>query len=422
MKQETRQRKHTTTVLKALRGQEWLAEHVVQILETGKESLDRFLLELGGMVAETIMLLEREELAGPDYCPKIPGVYKWAGQPGSVYIGDQKVRVVHPRLRGSHGEIPLPTYGKLRERRAFSDALLAKALRGLSAQKYQETVVEAAQAFGVSATAVSTHLIEATTQKLKTFTERSLEDFTPFAVFLDTIHRGGDAFVVALGIDRAGQKRVLGFWQGATENHDICEELLDDLERRDCCLPARVLFITDGGSGIRKALTARYGKKLLHQRCTIHKTRNIQRHLPKRWRKEAHRRFHIALEQTSYTEAKAMLTDLEGWLRTLNESAADSLREACEELLTVHRLKVPALLRKTLHTTNPIESMFSTVRDCEGNIKRYRGSTMRQRWLAAVCLHCEKGFRTVKGFREIAEVISHIEAEQAALQKEKAAA
>jgi len=124
--------------------------------------------------------------------------------------------------------------------------------------------------------------------------------------------------VVALGIDRAGQKRVLGFWQGATENHDLCEALLDYLERRDCSLPVRVLFITDGGSGMRKALKARYGKKLLHQRCTIHKDRNIQRHLPKRWRKEAHRRFRVALEQTSYAEAKAMLTDLEGWLRTLN--------------------------------------------------------------------------------------------------------
>ncbi|MCZ6800992.1 MAG: hypothetical protein O7F12_10935 [Nitrospirae bacterium] len=42
--------------------------------------------------------------------------------------------------------------------------------------------------------------------------------------------------------------------------------------------------------------------------------------------------------------------------------------------------------------------------------------------MAAVCLHCEKGFRTVKSFREIAEVISHIEAERAAAQKEEAAA
>jgi hypothetical protein len=33
--------------------------------------------------------------------------------------------------------------------------------------------------------------------------------------------------------------------------------------------------------------------------------------------------------------------------------------------------------------------MFSTVRDCEMNIKRYRDSAMRQRWLEAVLLHCE---------------------------------
>ena len=332
------------------------------------------------MVAQTPMLVEREELTGPDYCPKFPGVYKWAGQPGSVFIGDQKVPVMRPRLRGPEGERPLPLYTKLKERQAFSDALLAKALRGLSAQKYQETVVEAAQAFGVSPTAVSTHLIEATTQKLRAFKERSLEDFTPFAVFLDTIHRGGEAFIVALGIDRAGHKQVLGFWQGATENHEVCEELLADLERRGCRLTARVLFVTDGGSGIRKALKARCGNKLLHQRCTLHKDRNIQRHLPKRWRKEAHRRFHVALKQTRYAEAKAMLLELERWLRTLNESAADSLREAFEELLTLHRLKVPARLRKTLYSTNPIESMFSTVRECEGNIKRYRGSSMAQRW------------------------------------------
>jgi len=181
---------------------------------------------------------------------------------------------------------------------------------------------------------------------------------------------------------------------------------------------AQTLHLTIARSaGIRKALKERYGKKLLHQRCTIHKTRHIQRHLPKCWRKEAHRRFRIALEQTSYAEAKAMLTALEGWLRILNESAADSLREAFEELLAVHRLKVPALLRKTLHTTNPIES-----RECERHIKRYRGSTMAQRWLAAVCLHCEHGFRTIKGFREITEVIRHIEAEHAAVQKEQVAA
>ncbi len=157
----------------------------------------------------------------------------------------------------------------------------------------------------------------------------------------------------------------------------------------------------------------RYGKKLVHHRCSIHKDRNIQRHLPKRYRKEAHRRFTTALEQNSYRDAKKMLQDFERWLREVNESAADSLLEAFEALLTLHRLKVPALLRKTLHSTNPIESMFSTVRQCERNIKRYRNSTMRQRWLAAVLLHCEKGFKRVKGHAAIEAVVAAIDASHA---------
>ena len=80
-----------------------------------------------------------------------------------------------------------------------------------------------------------------------------------------------------------------------------------------------------------------------------------------------------------------------------------------EEILTLHRLKVPALLRKTLHSTNPIESMFSMVRGCERNVKRARNSKMRQRWLAAILLYCEKSFRTVKGYRDINRVVINIE-------------
>jgi hypothetical protein len=79
------------------------------------------------------------------------------------------------------------------------------------------------------------------------------------------------------------------------------------------------------------------------------------------------------LEQNSYVDAKRMLRDFEQWLRQLNESAADSLKEAFEEILTLHRLKVPALLRKTLHSTNPIESMFYMVRDCEGEPQAVSG-------------------------------------------------
>lgn len=413
MRVNTRTRRKARRVFEQMYGRQELLDRMYQIVSQGKQGLDAFLLEMGKMMAEAIMYIEREELSGPEYRPLSSELKKWASQEGSIYLGDQKVGVEHPRLRGPHGEVVLKSYQRLKEAGRFSEELLCRLLRGMAGRRYQETVIEAADAFGVSASSISRHIVAVTAKKLKEFKERELSDYKVFAVFIDTVHRAGCAFMVALGIDTEGRKQVVGFWEGATENHEVCGELLADLERRGLRISKTVLFVTDGGRGIIKVLKERFGKKLMHQRCTIHKDRNIQNHLPKRYRKEAHVRFRRALGQTSYQDAKQMLISLEQWLREINESAADSLLEAIEEILTLHRLQVPALLRKTLHSTNPIESMFATVRDCEGNIKRYRGSRMAQRWLAAVCLHCEQGFQRVKGYRGIKEVMRRIEAEQA---------
>lgn len=412
MRADTKKRKRATQILRETQEQDWWAGQVVQVMLHGKRALDTAMLEIGRLVSETIMYMEREEKSGPDYHPKSPELRKWASQRGSVYIGDQKVFVEHPRLRGPDGEVGLGTYERLKNPRGFSEELLAEVLRGMSARKYEETVTKAGEAFGVTPSSVSRHLVEATARQLKQFQERSLEDFSLFAMYLDTVHRGGQAFVVALGLGREGKKLPLGFWEAATENHEICEELLEDMERRGLKLSKRILWVTDGGGGIIKALENRYGKKLIHQRCTLHKGRNIQRHLPKRYRKQAHHLFATALEQNSYKDAKKMLQEFERWLRSINESAADSLLEAIEEVLKLHKLKVPALLRKSLHSTNPIESMFSMVRSCEHNIKRYRSSKMRQRWLAAVLLHCEQQFKRVKGYASIDEVVAAIDATQ----------
>ena len=54
--------------------------------------------------------------------------------------------------------------------------------------------------------------------------------------------------------------------------------------------------------------------------------------------------------------------------------------------------------------------MFSMVRSCERNIKRYRNSKMRQRWLAAVLLHCEQRFKRVQGYASIDVVVAAINA------------
>jgi transposase-like protein len=57
-----------------------------------------------------------------------------------------------------------------------------------------------------------------------------------------------------------------------------------------------------------------------------------------------------------HTDAKRALDTLLRQLMDLNPSAARSLEEGMEETLTMHRLRVPEKLRRTLRTTNPIES------------------------------------------------------------------
>ena len=69
-------------------------------------------------------------------------------------------------------------------------------------------MTNAGKAFGVTPSSVSRHLVEATAKQLKQFQERSLEDFSLFAMYLDTVHRGGQAFVVALGVDLEGKSSL----------------------------------------------------------------------------------------------------------------------------------------------------------------------------------------------------------------------
>ena len=96
----------------------------------------------------------------------------------------------------------------------------------MSARKYDETVTNAGKAFGVTPSSVSRHLVEATAKQLKQFQERRLEDFSLFAMYLDTVHRGGQAFVVALGVDGEGKKLPLGFWE---------EQRRTTRSARNCC-------------------------------------------------------------------------------------------------------------------------------------------------------------------------------------------
>src|SRR5271170_6590391 len=138
MKVETKQRKKAMIGFKQMTGTEQARQSMYQIMLRGKRALDDAFLDMGRMMAESIMLIEREELSGSDYHPTHPGLKKWSHEPCSIYIGDQKIKVNRPRLRDDdHGEIDLKSYKKMREQGQFSEEVLEKVMRGVSAQKYE---------------------------------------------------------------------------------------------------------------------------------------------------------------------------------------------------------------------------------------------------------------------------------------------
>ena len=109
---------------------------------------------------------------------------------------------------------------------------------------------------------------------------------------------------------------------------------------------------------------------------------------------------------TDYAAAKMELEKIFRQLERINPSAARSLEEGLEETLTVHKLRVPGQLRRTLASTNVIESAFSIVETVCRNVKRWRPGDQIERWVGSGLLVAERQFRKVIGFRQIPMLVS----------------
>jgi hypothetical protein len=112
---------------------------------------------------------------------------------------------------------------------------------------------------------------------------------------------------------------------------------------------------------------------------------------------------------TDYSEARSALCRLHDELERRNPSAARSLAEGMEETLTVHRLRMQYILRRTLATTNPIESAFSILETICSNVKQWSGGDQRLRWVASALLYAESRFRRLQGSGQIPFMVKELE-------------
>ena len=111
----------------------------------------------------------------------------------------------------------------------------------------------------------------------------------------------------------------------------------------------------------------------------------------------------------STEEAQQAWEQLHRELQELNPSAARSLEEGLDETLTVNRLPLEGWLRRTLSTTNPIESAFSVVETVCRRVKCWRQGDHLERWVGSALWVAEGNFRKVKGYRGLPKLVAALE-------------
>lgn len=344
---------------------------------------------------------EMERLCGPAWARKSPSQARRGGtEEGSVYLEGKRVPVTYPRVRQGRGSRASSTYEALRSYDLLDPEVQAKLMRGVSTRDYSEVVTKIVEGTSLGRDSVSRAFIRASKQSLEEINGRDLSKVEFIAIYIDGIGFGSDTtLVVALGVTLEGEKVVLGLQEGHTENSTVVGTLLDNLVERGLVLADRFLAVLDGAKALKSAVLARWKGRVLIQRCQVHKKRNVCDHLTPQHTRELLRRMNTAYGLASYDEAKKVMDNTVRWLEQISEPAAASLKEGLEETLTVVRLGLPDLLRRTFATTNPIESILDCVRYRTHRVKRWRPGKgqMAARWASSALLVAEKRMHKVKG-------------------------
>ncbi len=379
-----------------------------EMLAMIQDSLTSFATEIGLRVATGLLEDEVNQRCGLRY-ERAPErtVTRYGHQRGVAVIAGQKLPIPRPRMRYTRrcGEADLETYARLQSPDAMPQAVLKRLVRGVSCRDYEGVVDLAREGFGVQKSSVSRSFVKASAAEVRQLSERRLEGLRIPVIYLDGVVYAGETMTVALGVLENGAKRVLGVRQGATENAAVCTALLEDLQGRGLDTSQPTLLVLDGSKALHAAVKRVWGRNALIQRCQVHKKRNVQAHLPEKHWEELSRQLHAAYSERDFDAALRRLKTTARWLDRLNPDAAASLREGLEETLTVVRLGVPDLLRRTLATTNPIESAFSVAENVTRRVKCWREGDMRQRWCVAGLMRAESKFHRVKGYRHMPELL-----------------
>jgi putative transposase len=381
---------------------------IASIAETMREGLLAFTTAAGLAVFRALLDEELASKIGPKHAKNPDRAGNWHGTTtGQVVLGGRKVSVERPRGRlvEGGGEIGLDTWDAFAADDLLQHVIVERMLAGVATRRHVqvgEPVGSQLRARSVSKSAVSRRFITATETAMAELLSRDLSGHDVAVLMIDGVHFADDVLVVAMIITTDGTKIPVGLAHGDTENSTVVKTVLADLVARGLRSDAGLLVVLDGSKALRKAVNSVFGAAAVVQRCTLHKRRNVTDYLPKTQRATMDRRLAAIFAENDSVIGLRKAHLLAKELELAYPDAAASLREGLDEMFTVARLGASATLRRSLTTTNAVESLISIARTTTSHVKNWRDGEMRKRWCATGMLEAERSFRRIKGHKELA--------------------
>ena len=365
----------------------------------------------GKAVLGAMMEAERTALCGPKGRPDASrAAYRGGHTCSQVVLGGRRIAMARPRARAlDAGELSLPTFAWAAQADPLNHATIAAIAAGVSTRRYETTLdrlpPDEAQA-AVSKSAVSRRFVALSSAQLTEWLSRRLDGIDLPVVMIDGIHFRDRVVLVALGFDARGNKQVLGLREGSTEKTQVVRALLSELIDRGLDADRARLWVIDGAKALRRALTEVFGASALVQRCQEHKRRNVLEHLPDELHASVGRALGDAWRSNNAVLARRQLERLANSLAKHHPGAAASLREGLDETLTLIEFGLDEALYRTFRTTNPIENLNGLIAHYTANVKRWRDGQMLLRWIGSALTEASRGFRAVRGYRDMKQLIA----------------
>ena len=383
----------------------------VSASETGQVFRDFLRGHVREMICE-VMAAEVTELCGPKHDPSRSDHYRAGSSSGRVLYEGEREEVVRPRVRqkssdGSSHEVELGTYRAAKDPQQLQAQIVQAIVSGVSSRGIEEIKPNSP---GVKKSNVSRLWQEVGSKFIEQLRGKDLSSITWCTLMLDGIHLSSEqTAVVALGIDSEGRKHVLDFALGSSESLEVSHELMSRIMKRGFTCEHRLYAVLDGSDALRGAVIEFFPDAVV-QRCLVHKERNIKGKLSKRHWGELSRLFSRLRSVQGIESAEDVFGELKAFLKPINAEAYQSLHEAGDDLLALHRLGVPNTLHRSLLSTNAIENTFLNVRRKIGRVTRFRAETdQASRWLSYALLEAEKGFRRISGHAALPSLIAALE-------------